>query len=175
MGPGQAGGRQPSDEFSCSWEMSLGSASDGLRMRHSSLSLYDSDHPLIATGVQCPAAAQGDLGPQDGDSRADVQCCSAVLPRTVGLPHSGCSEQRHGQDHPPIFPHQGGDLPSQGTQQDWTLVGELPPPPPNLGTKCSWPVLPQFPVLRTQSPSPAGTHLLTRHWPGAGSVQAALC
>lgn len=62
----------------------------------------------------------------DSDSRADVQCCPALLPGTVGLTHSRCSGQRHAQDHPPVFSHYQGDLPSQGTQQDWTLVGQYP-------------------------------------------------
>lgn len=54
--------------------------------------------------------------------------------------------------------------PRAGTDtQDWTLVAEQPLSP---SKKHPVPALPQSPALETLMPSPAGTSLRGRHWPG---------
>lgn len=49
--------------------------------------------------------------------------------------------------------------------QDWTLVGEQPLRP---SKKRPVPASPQSPALETLMPSPAGTSIRGRRWPGVG-------
>ena len=89
----------------------------------------------------------------------------------MGSAHSQCSRQVHRPANEPPIPSYCQGTPLSG--QDWTLVGgepqyKLPFVRPVGG-----------PASRTQTPSPAGLHLLGRHWLGAGlthrCVRIVLC
>lgn len=78
---------------------------------------------------------------------------------------AGAQNRGMGRTTVQVFSHCGGDLPSQGPQQDWTLVGEYPS---NPDTECSWQALPQFLSLGLSHP----LLMALLPWPDTGLGQA---
>lgn len=71
--------------------------------------------PLIKAGAQPPAAAGGDLGPQDGESRANVQCCLYCRADTeqVLRTSTGSVDPSQGRAGRTAGPNPGGRAPAE--------------------------------------------------------------
>lgn len=164
MGPGQASSRQPSDELGCSWEVSLGSASHGLRMRHPSLHLSQ-----VTPSLQLQPSPQQQLRETWGRGTGTLGLM-AMTARGCRAAPRGAQNRGRGRGRPSLQVFSLGET-SPPRAHRRTGLGWDSTPPPDPGTKRSWPALPQLPVLGTQAPSPAGFRSSpepTR--PGAGSV-----